>query len=129
MASSRKNNTLYVDQEALSALALVKSGLLYPVISLMNKKQTLEVLQTGTYNQKIFPFPLILAPSGKINQEVLASAKEGDKLTLVTDDKVVGHLIVEEVFEINPKERVRQIYGTDNLEIDLSTFRQDRCQR
>ena len=116
MASSRKNNTLYIDQEALSALALVKSGLLYPVTSLMNKKQTLEVLQTGTYNQKIFPFPLILAPSGKINQEVLAGAKEGDKLSLVTDEKVVGHLIVEEVFEINPKERVRQIYGTDNLE-------------
>jgi len=116
MASSRKNNTLYIDQEALSALALVKSGLLYPVTTLMNKKQTLEVLQTGTYNQKIFPFPLILAPSGKINQEALEGAKEGDELTLVTDDKVVGHLIVEEVFEINPKERVRQIYGTDNLE-------------
>jgi len=116
MASSRKSNTLYIDQEALSALALVKSGLLYPVTSLMNKKQTLEVLQTGTYNQKIFPFPLILAPSGKINQEVLAMAEPGDELTLVTDEKVVGHLTVEEVFEINPKERVRQIYGTDNLE-------------
>jgi len=116
MASSKRSNNLYIDQEALSALALVKSGLLYPVTSLMNRKQTLEVLQSGTFNQKIFPFPLILAPSGKINQEVLAAAKPGDKLTLYTDDKVVGHLIVEEVFEINPKERVRQIYGTDNLE-------------
>ena len=116
MASSRKSNTLYIDQEALSALALVKSGLLYPVTSLMNKKQTLEVLQTGTVNQKLFPFPLILAPSGKINQEVLAAAKPGDKLILVTGNVEVGHLVVEEVFEINPKERVRQIYGTDNLE-------------
>ena len=53
MASSRKNSTLYIDQEAISALALVKSGLLYPVTSLMNKKQTLEVLQTGTYNKKV----------------------------------------------------------------------------
>jgi sulfate adenylyltransferase len=116
MASSRKSNTLYLDQEALSALALVKSGLLDPVTSLMNKKQTLEVLQTGRYNQKVFPFPLILAPSGKINQEVLEAAQTGDKLILISEDKEVGHLTVEEVFEINPKERVRQIYGTDNLE-------------
>lgn len=116
MASSRKSNTLFIDQEALSALALVKSGLLYPVTSLMNKKQAMEVLQTGTYNKKVFPFPLILAPSGKINQEVLAAAKEGDVLTLVSDDEEVGHLVVEEVFEINPKERVRHIYGTDNLD-------------
>jgi len=116
MASSRKSNTLYIDQEALSALRLVKSGLLYPVTSLMNKKQTLEVLQTGRFNQKLFPFPLLLAPSGKINQEVLAAASPGDKLVLMTDQEKVGHLIVEEVFEINPKERVRQIYGTDNLE-------------
>ena len=116
MALSRKSNTLYIDQEALSALALVKAGLLYPVTSLMNKKQTLEVLKTGTVNHKLFPFPLILAPSGKLNQEVLSATKEGDKLILVSDDKVVGHLIVEEIFEINPKERVRQIYGTDSLE-------------
>ncbi len=116
MASSRKNNTLYIDQEALSALALLKAGLLYPVTSLMNKKQTMDVLETGTYNKKIFPFPLILAPSGKINEEVLTEAETGDRLTLVSEDVEVGHLIVEEVFEINPKERVRQIYGTDNLE-------------
>jgi len=116
MASSRKSNTLYIDQEALSALALLKAGLLYPVTSLMNKQQTLEVLQSGTFNQKVFPFPLILAPSGKVNQELLSSASLGDKLILVCDNKEVGYLIVEEVFEINPKERVRQIYGTDNLE-------------
>ncbi|MDA3946272.1 MAG: sulfate adenylyltransferase [Helicobacteraceae bacterium] len=116
MASSRKSSKLYIDQEALSALALVKAGLLYPVTSLMNKAQTLEVLQTGTYNNKVFPFPLILAPSGKINQEVLATAAAGDKLILVSDEQEVGHLTIEEIFEINPKERIRQIYGTDNLE-------------
>jgi len=116
MASSRKSNTLYIDQEALSALALVKSGLLYPVTSLMNKKQTLEILKHGTFNQKVFPFPLILAPSGRTNQSVLESAQPGDRLTLISNNSEVGHLIVEEIFEINPKERVRQIYGTDNLE-------------
>ncbi len=116
MASLKRSNTLYIDQEAISALALVKSGLLHPVTSLMNRKQTLEVLQTGTFNQKVFPFPLILAPSGKSNQEVLSQAKKGELLILVSEGQKIGELIVEEVFEINPKERVRQIYGTDNLE-------------
>ena len=116
MASSRKSSTLYIDHEALSALALIKSGLLYPATSLMNKKQTMEVLQTGTFNKKIFPFPLILAPSGKLNHNVLSQAKVGDKLILVSDEQIVGHIIIDELFEINPKERVRQIYGTDNLE-------------
>jgi len=116
MASSRKNSALYIDQEALSALALVKSGLLYPVTSLMNRKQAIEVLETGMFNKKVFPFPLILAPNGKVNEQVLLEAKEGDTLTLISDNEEVGTLVVEEVFEINPKERVRQIYGTDNLD-------------
>ena len=109
MASSRKNSALYIDQEALSALALVKSGLLYPVTSLMNRKQAIEVLETGMFNKKVFPFPLILAPNGKVNEQVLLDAKAGDTLTLVSDNEEVGTLVVEEIFEINPKERVRQI--------------------
>ena len=116
MASSRKSNTLYIDQEAVSALALIKSGILYPVTSLMNKKQTLEVLQSGNYNQKVFPFPIILAPSGKMNQEVLEQTHAGETLILISEGEKVGELVVEELFEINPKERVRQIYGTDSLE-------------
>ena len=115
MESSRKNRELHLDKEAFSALCLVKAGLLSPVNSLMNKAQTIEVIKTGLVNGKTFPFPFILSPSGKTNEEVLKSAQKGDQLELVINNEVSGHIIVDEIFEINPRERVRQIYGTDDL--------------
>jgi len=115
MESSRKNRQLHIDKEAASALCLVNAGLLSPVNSLMNKTQTLDVIKTGLVNAKTFPFPFILSPSGKMNEEVLKSAEKGERLELYVDKEVYGHIIVDEIFEINPRERVRQIYGTDDL--------------
>ncbi len=115
MESSRKNKELHLDKEAASALSLVKAGLLSPVSSLMSKSETIDVLKTGLVNGKTFPFPFILSPSGRTNAGVLGSAKQGERLELVVDKEHVGHIIVDEIFEINPSERVRQIYGTDDL--------------
>jgi sulfate adenylyltransferase len=115
MESSRKNREIHLDQEAASALRIVKAGLLNPVTSLMNKTETMEVLKTGLVNGKTFPFPFILSPSGKTNEDVLTSAQKGEQLELFVDKKHFGHIIVDEIFEINPRERVRQIYGTDDL--------------
>lgn len=114
MASSRKSNALFIDEEALSALALLDAGLLLPVRRLMNRVQTEAVLATGLFNGKPFPFPFILAPSGKVNDTVLQSVSPGDTLELITNDECVGTLLVEEVFPVDANERVRQIYGTDD---------------
>ena len=115
MESSRKNRELHLDQEAVSALRLVKAGLLNPVTKLMNKAETIEVIKTGLINGKTFPFPFILSPSGKINDKILSSCKNSEKLDLITNDTYIGSIVVDEVFEINPRERVRQIYGTDDI--------------
>jgi sulfate adenylyltransferase len=115
MASSRKNRALYIDQEAVSALALLKSGMLNPVTELMNEAQSKEVLSSGMFRGKTFPFPLILSPSGKINETILTSAKKGEILDLVCENAVIGELCVDEVYKIDPHERLRQIYGTEDL--------------
>ncbi|MDD5159718.1 MAG: sulfate adenylyltransferase [Sulfuricurvum sp.] len=115
MASSRKNRTLFIDQEAVSALILLKSGMLSPVIRLMNEAQSKEVLATGMFQDKTFPFPLILSPSGKVNETILTSAKKGEVLDLICDNTLVGELCVDEVYPIDPRERLRQIYGTEDL--------------
>ncbi len=115
MASSRKNRSLYIDQEAVSALTLLKAGMLSPVTALMNEEQSKEVLQTGLFQGKTFPFPLILSPSGKVNETVLTSATKGEVLDLVCDGVIIGELEVDEVFQIDPRERLRQIYGTEDL--------------
>jgi len=114
MASSRKNSALFLDQEALSALSILKAGMLSPVTELMNESQMKQVLSTGCFSNTTFPFPFILAPAGETNQKVLTAAKKGDTLDLIVDGEPSGTLTVEEVFEIDPNERVRHIYGTDN---------------
>jgi len=115
MTSSRKNKTLLIDQEAASALELLKDGLLAPAYSLMGSKQSEEVLRTGLINNKSFPFPLILSPSGKMNTEVLKSLKKGEEVTILFEDKPFATLIVDEVFPIDPSERIKHLYGTDDL--------------
>jgi len=115
MASSRKNRALYIDQEAVSALTLLKSGMLSPVTALMNEKQSKEVLSSGMFMGKTFPFPLILSPSGKVNETILTTATKGEILELICENVVVGELCVDEVYPIDPRERLYQIYGTEDL--------------
>ncbi len=115
MISSRKNKTLYIDKEAASALELVKDGLLNPVTKLMGEKESASILQTGMLDGKTFPFPFILAPSGKKNEEMMQSLEIGEEISIICDDVEFATLIVDEVFQINPKERVKHIYGTDDL--------------
>ncbi len=114
MTSSRKNKTLFIDREAASALELVKDGLLNPVTSLMGKKESEEVLKTGLVHGKTFPFPFLLAPSGKMNEEVLKSLKKSEEVTILCENIPFATLIVDETFKIDPKERARHIYGTDD---------------
>lgn len=115
MISSRKNKTLYIDKEAASALELLKDGLLFPAESLMNSKQSKEVLKTGLINGQSFPFPFILAPSGKMNAEILKSLTVGEEIDLILDSQHFASLVVEEVFTIELSDRIKQIYGTDDL--------------
>ncbi len=115
MTLSRKNKTLYIDKEAASALELVSEGLLSPVTKLMNEAESKEVLRTGLINRKSFPFPFILAPSGKKNEDILASLEKGEEVIILCDGEEFATLVVDETFTIDPKERVKHIYGTDDL--------------
>ncbi len=114
MGSSRKSNALHIDQEALSALRVLKAGLLAPVTELMNEAQMHDVARTGMFEGVSFPFPFILAPAGETNEAVLEHARPGDELQLICDAETVGAITVASVFAIDPAERVRQIYGTDD---------------
>ncbi|HHD75148.1 MAG TPA: sulfate adenylyltransferase, partial [Nitratifractor sp.] len=112
MSYSRKSNALYIDKEALSSLALVQEGLLTPVESLMGEKEAQEVDNTKKYKDIPMPYSFILAPKGKRNQETLLNIKRGDRVTLISQGREVGYLIVDETFKIDPLKRIFQIYGT-----------------
>jgi len=110
----QKNKLLYIDTEALSALALVKAGLISPVTKLMNEKEAKAVDETKFYRGVPFPFAFILAPKGKRNREVLKTLKKGDVVDLVNYDKKVGELLVDETFSIDPQKRLHNIYGSSD---------------
>ncbi len=115
MTSSRKNKTLYIDKEAASVLELVADGLLSPVTKLMCEAESKQVLETGLIDGKSFPFPFILAPSGKKNEEIIAALEVGQDIILLSDGEEFALLHVEETFQIDPHERVKHIYGTDDV--------------
>jgi sulfate adenylyltransferase len=115
MEFSKKNRSLLIDEEALSSLALVQEGLLCPVDNLMNKEEFDRVNETKLYKNVSFPFAFILAPNGAENKKTLQLAQKGDRLELITAQNSVGYIIVDETFEIDPKVRVAQIYGTSDI--------------
>ncbi len=111
----KRNDSLWIDKEALTTLELVKEGILSPVTGLMNKKESMEVTETGKYKGTTFPFPFILAPSGSTNQKVLLNAKKGETIDLRIKEELVGSIVVDEVFKIDKEERVQKIFGTHHI--------------
>ncbi len=106
MESYEKNKQLHIDKEALYSLALVQEGLLYPIIK-HKSQHTLEVDSKSNYSD--FRTPFMLNPAGKKNQEVLKQAKIGDKLDIVFENKVVGYIKAQEIFEVNNKQRANEL--------------------
>ncbi len=112
MGSVKNDKSLYIDKEALATLAMVKEGVLLPVDKLMNETESKVVEDGSTYNGEFFPFPFILAPSGKKNEKVLKSLKNGESINLVVDGVVYGELKVDDVFKIDRLKRVEKIFAT-----------------
>jgi len=109
MESSNKNK-IYIDKEALYTLAMVQAGLLSPIDKLMNSKEKEIADKEKKYKNQPVPFSFILAPAGKRNEEVLKTNPK--KIELYCEGKKVGNIDVEEIYEIDPFERVNTIYGT-----------------
>ncbi|MEO1924359.1 MAG: sulfate adenylyltransferase, partial [Nautiliaceae bacterium] len=109
MESSNKSK-IYIDKEAWITLAMVQAGLLNPIDKLMNSKESKTADKEQKYKNRHVPFSFILAPAGKRNEKVLKNNPK--KIDLFCEGKKVGEVDVEEIYEINPLERVKTIYGT-----------------
>ncbi|QCI28605.1 sulfate adenylyltransferase [Caminibacter pacificus] len=109
MESSNKNK-IFIDKEAYYTLAMVQAGLLNPIDKLMNSKEAKIADTEKKYKGKSVPFSFILAPAGKRNEEVLKQNPQ--KIELYYNNKKIGEVNVEEIYEIDPLKRVETIYGT-----------------
>ena len=99
MTSSRKNKTLFIDREAASVLELVADGLLSPVTKLMSETESKQVLETGLIDDKSFPFPFILAPSGRKNEEIISSLELGEDIIYSVREKSLLFLALKILFK------------------------------
>jgi sulfate adenylyltransferase len=123
MESQRKNRQIFLDKEALATLSLMKEGILHPIDKLMNRAEAHEVERTGYYKGIPFPFPFIIAPFGDKNAKVLTSATKGERLDFVVEGEIKGYIIVDEVFEVDKKRRITQIFGRyDENDPDTKMF-------
>jgi sulfate adenylyltransferase len=109
MASLSKNK-IFIDKEAWITLAMVQAGLLHPIDKLMNSKEAKIADTKKTYKSQPVPFSFILAPAGRRNEQVLKTKPK--KIELFCEGKKIGEVDVEEIYEIDPIQRVKTIYGT-----------------
>jgi len=116
MASIRKNKSILIDTQALATLSFAQEGIFKPVDRLMNKEEALEVDNTGCYKGKPFPFPFILAPAGKKNENVITSIQKDETIDIIVDKKVRGHIEAQGFFEIDRVRRIEQIFGNYDIQ-------------
>jgi sulfate adenylyltransferase len=107
---SLNKSKIFIDKEAYKTLAMVQAGLLNPIDKLMNLKEAKIADEKKEYKGEFVPFSFILAPAGKRNEEVLKS--NPSQIELFYENKKVGEIEVEEIYEINPLKRLEIIYGT-----------------
>ena len=108
--ASLNRNKIFIDKEAWITLAMVQSGLLKPIDKLMNKEESKIANEKQLYKNEAVPFSFILAPAGRRNEEILKTNPK--KIDLYCEGRKVGEVDVEEIYEIDPFERVEKIYGT-----------------
>lgn len=116
----KEKKRICIDREALSILEMLQEGILSPVVSLMNENEAQEVNQTGLFMGCSFPSPLIFAPSGRKNQEVIQGLREDEEVELFVCGEKAGLLRVKEIFKVDREERIRKIMGGDlgNIETE-----------
>jgi len=111
MGSTRKNRQIVIDSQALATLSFAQEGIFKPVDKLMNEEEAIEVDNSRCYKGKPFPFPFILAPSGRKNEETISSIKKGETIDIVVGGTKRGEIEAEGFFKIDRKKRIEQIFG------------------
>ena len=110
MTSSRKNNAILINDEALGALELIENQIFSKFNRLMNEKEANEIYETGFLAGEPMPYTFVFAPYGKKNQETIRNAAKGERIELLNGDKVVGHIEVGEVFKFNSEKKSQNIF-------------------
>ncbi len=101
-----KNRAIFISEEAYGTLLLIQNRVLGPYTRLMSEKDAAKIVN-GRFEGEPMPYAYTFAPEGKRNQEVIQTAKKGEKIDLVMNGDTVGHLVVSEIYPIkNPQNSI-----------------------
>lgn len=121
MKSQRKNNTILINQEAYGTLLLIKHQILGKFNRLMNQEETQIVQKTGYFKNEPMPYAFTFAPFGKRNQETIKNSKAGDKIELLKDGQIVGHIIAGSSYKLDDEKlsifRARNVLTPENEKV------------
>ncbi|CZE47594.1 sulfate adenylyltransferase [Campylobacter geochelonis] len=115
MESIEKNRTIFINQEAYGTLLLIENQILGSFNSLMDEDEIAEVTLTGYLKKDPMPYAFIFSPGGNRNQEVVKSAKKGDKINLIKDGVVVGEIKVKSSFKYKKSWKHLNIFGANSI--------------
>lgn len=106
--------SIRVDLEAIITIEMITTGVLSPNRGFMNEQDYLSVLGQGRLcDGTVWPVPLSFAPTGAMNQEVIAGLSVGDQVALVDDaNDPVAILEIEDIFDYDREHRAEHLFGT-----------------
>ncbi len=110
MTSLRKNNSILITDETCGALELIQNRIFSNFNSLMNEKEAKEFYEKGSVKGEKIAYDYVFAPYGKRNLETIKNAKRGDKIELLKDGEVVGHIIAGEAFAFDKSRKSKNIF-------------------
>ena len=105
--ASPKNKTILINKEAYGTFVLIQNQILGKFNRLMNEQEASIAEKTGYFQNEPMPYAFTFAPFGKRNQEVIQNIKNGQKIDLLLDDEIIGHIKAESSFLLkNPKNSI-----------------------
>ena len=117
MTSSRKNNAVWINDEAFGALDLIENQIFSKFNRLMNEKEANEVYETGFLGGEPMPYAFVFAPQGKRNQETIKNAQKGEKIELINSSgESVGHINVSGSFKFDETKSAQNIFRANETE-------------
>lgn len=114
IARARTLPSIMVDLEAVITIEMITTGVLSPNRGFMVEADYLSVLDTGRLaSGVVWPVPLSFAPTGKVNQEIIAGLNVGDEVCLAdTNGEPVAILELEDIFAYDREHRANKLFGT-----------------
>ena len=105
---------IMIDMEAVITTEMIAIGVLSPNEGFMKEDDYKRVLTEGRLaDGTVWPVPLSFAPTGKRNEEVIRSLKEGTEVALVDENqRVIALLAIEDIFEYDKEFRASHLFGT-----------------